>query len=379
MTDNNPSQEEEDAHQAWVYAANCLLYEADGGPDVNVGPDEQPRIVSHAEAVQITYAENIVIQCEADLDRLRTAGRHCQQKAAEHQTSRPKYARENARAADLCERAAQIVLDAGAAGNERNRRLLMAITKYNTNMAALGRIPQVAKDARTELEAELAEIDAEPDPAAGIPDMLPFQGPTYDPATGRFSIGEGAEGVVAHWTLNTPGTGMEHGLICGPEGIGKSNVLRIVLAEAMLQPKFALWLADPTGRHNFPDTYSAVADKIATTPRDTLTVLREAVRVIETRTKRGRFPDPTPQRQGVLVAIEDCHITFADDLEATRLAERIVTAGGPVSVGLVVTAPGTDLTHFGGSLTLRTGLARTNRMPMGSNGAHMLNELRRAT
>jgi hypothetical protein len=373
------NQVEKDTHEAWVLAANCLLYEADGGPDVNLGTDSEPEVISHAEAVQISYAHNLILECDGDLERIQAAGRASQQAAADHQSNHPKRAREDARAADLCERSAQMVLDAGAAGDDRNRRRLLAYCTYTTTASALGAmVPSVAEDAQRVYEQTLRDIDAEPDPDEGVPDEVRFKGPTYDPATGRFRIGEGADGAVAQWRLNTPGTGMEHGLILGPEQIGKSNVLRIVLVEASVQPKFAIWMADPTDRHHFPGFLEGIAAKVATNHRDSILLLREAVRVIDSRTKRGRFPDPTPQRQGILIVLEDAHQLFADDIDATRLAERIVTDGGPVSVALIATAPDTDLAHFGGSLTLRSGLAKTNRMPMGSNAPHMIDVLQQA-
>jgi hypothetical protein len=50
-----------------------------------------------------------------------------------------------------------------------------------------------------------------------------------------------------------------------------------------------------------------VAAKVATSHRDTLALLRDAIPVIESRTKRGRFPDPNPRRQGVLIGLKDAH------------------------------------------------------------------------
>jgi hypothetical protein len=168
---------------------------------------------------------------------------------------------------------------------------------------------------------------------------------------------------------------MENGLILGPAGIGKSSTLRIVLVEATLQPKFSLWLADPTNRHGFEGTFGGAADKIAPNTREILAVLREAVHMTDSRLKRGRFPDPSTERRGVLIALEECQEVFADNLEATHLAERIVVDGGPVSVALVATAPDTDLAYYGGSVVLRTGLAKTNAFAMGPNGPYMLKAL----
>jgi hypothetical protein len=367
---------EEDAFEAWTYAANCLLYEEDDGTDVNVGSVERPRIVSHAEFVMIDYTKLVMVELGADLDRLRAAARVCHEVARENQASSPGSAREYARAADLCERAAQMVIDYGAASDDGARRRLIAMAEHDTQITALGAVPGVVERAREELRETLAELDQEPDPLDELPTRQ-YPGASYDEITGRCVVGEGAGGVTAYWTLNTPGVGMENGLILGPPEIGKTSSLRLVLLEAFQQPKFVLWLADPTGRNGYDvDPWPKAADKLATSPREVLTLLREAVRVIESRAKRGRFPDPTTGRRGVLIALEDAHEVFGDNLEATELAERIAVDGGPVSVAMVATTVAPDLAHFGGSLKLRTALSRTNLFPMGPNGLHMAHEIR---
>jgi hypothetical protein len=133
---------------------------------------------------------------------------------------------------------------------------------------------------------------------------------------------------------------MHNGLILGPPEIGKTNIVRIVLVEATMQPKFALWLSDPTGRHNTQARpFAQVASRITTSHRGFLALLRDAAQLVDARTRRGTFPDPSSRKQGILVVIEDGHEVFADNLEATGLAEQVALLGGPVSVALIVTAP----------------------------------------
>jgi hypothetical protein len=370
------SQADEDEFRAWVLASNCLLYEADGGPDVNWGTDDERVMTSHAEATQVTYAKHLLLDLDADIERLRATAERCQQLAAASFESRPDHAQQNARAADLCERAAQMVLDFGAAGDDRERRRLIAICEHDTNILAWTVGGALAEDAKRELAETLAEIDAEHRPGDDLPDTAHFDGPTYDEATGRLRIGVTAEAGEAHWTLNTPGVGLHNGLIIGPPEIGKTNLVRIVLVEAILQPKFALWLGDPTGRHNISaGPFASVASRIATNHRDVVELLREAGRVVDARTRRGTFADPTTAKQGILVVIEDCHEVFADNLESAGLAEHVALLGGPVSVALIVTAPGAELAYYGGSAELRGALAATNCVPLGPNSLHMLREL----
>jgi hypothetical protein len=360
-----------------MLGSNCLLYEADGGPDVNIGTTDSPLMVSHAEFTQLDYAKYAVLYFDVDVDRLRATAAECQTIARSRHGDDSGRAREYARAADLCERAAKIILDFGAAGDEVNRRRLVAICKHDTSVATLGGVPGFAQMARENFEEALVEIDAQA-PADELPEKIPYRGPSYDASTGRFAMGEIAGGGQAYWTLNQPGVGMANGLIVGPPEIGKTSSLRLVLMEAVQEPKFVIWLADPTGRHFGEDAWKKVDAKIARDPKQVRDLLREAVRVIDSRQKHGRFPDPTPQRPGIVFALEEAHELLADDLEATQLAERIATEGGAVSVALVVTAPSTDLENFGGSLALRSALAAVNAFPMGPNGPYMLDELRSA-
>lgn len=52
-----------------------------------------------------------------------------------------------------------------------------------------------------------------------------------------------------------------------------------------------------------------------------------------------------------------------------------MATGGRFGVALVAAAPDTGPAYFGGGLALRTGLAGSNRVPLGPGGRQMLNEL----
>ncbi|MFJ1584190.1 hypothetical protein ACIOC1_12830 [Streptomyces sp. NPDC088197] len=374
------SQAVEDVVHAWTHGTDCLLREADGGSGETVGTETGPRMLSHAEAVQIVHAQLVLIALGADLGRLQTTARTCYRTAVDARLERPEDARAYARAADLCERAARLVVDAGAAGDDRARRRLLAVAEHDTAVATGAVDPEVADRARRVLESALSEAENR-----GARDTAPQQrgprypGPTYDETTGRHRVGVGATGEPAYWQLNTPGSGMESGLICGAPGSGKSSFLLMVLYEAARREEFTLWLADPGGRHDTPAPIAEAAARTAATREQTVDLLRDAVAVIADRARHhGPVPDPTDTWQGIVLAVEDCRLVFADDLEATRLAERVVAVGGRFGVALVVTAPDADLASFGGSLALRAGLARTNCFPLGPGGRQMLTALGRA-
>lgn len=195
---------------------------------------------------------------------------------------------------------------------------------------------------------------------------VPYEGPTYNPATGRFSIGRNSTGEdMEGWQLNAPSEGVRHGLIVGEQGTGKTNILRVITVEAACTGKFLVWHADPTRRHEVVKTWGQIADWIAESPGETVLMLEAAGRLISARRQAGGNLDPAPDKPGVLIMIDDCQAVFAGNLRATKLAERIVTTGGPAGVGLIVTARGADLAYFGGSRILRSGLGTGNRIVFG--------------
>lgn len=141
-----------------IYASNCLLYENDPGPaELNTGTAEEPRMVPRAQAWQHAYALHVLIQCEADHARLTAAARQCRASMADA-TARlgAQRAGEWSRAADLCEQAAQMVEDAGAASDDKARRRLLAGCQHQTMMIVLGSvIPAVAETSAEDLQRTL--------------------------------------------------------------------------------------------------------------------------------------------------------------------------------------------------------------------------------
>jgi hypothetical protein len=202
-----------------------------------------------------------------------------------------------------------------------------------------------------------------------------YAGPSYDPATGRFRIGVGPHDEPITWRLNTPGGGVEHGLILGGPDTGKTNTLRILNVEALQTDRFLIYPADPTGRHNLPAVWAPAADRIAQTPAETVSMLTVANQIITTRLAHGGYTDPTPDKPAILITIDEAQHVFAGNPDATALAERIATTGGPAGVGLVVTTRGGDLAYYGASRTLRAALARTNRYACGPDGLDLLAKL----
>lgn len=207
------------------------------------------------------------------------------------------------------------------------------------------------------------------------PDPRPYPGPRYDPATGEIDIGVTARGRVSKWLLNPPGAGVRHGLIVGEEGCGKTNTLRILNLGAVSSGLFVLWAAGPSGRHDLSWMKDA-ADWIVTGREQTTEMLRAAAQVVAARLGEGGYAQPSPERPGILLTIDDCQQVFAGNPEAARLAEAILADGARTGIALVVTARGTELAYFGGSAKLRAGFAAGTKAAMGANAHAIYNALR---
>jgi hypothetical protein len=187
-----------------------------------------------------------------------------------------------------------------------------------------------------------------------------FHGPSYDPVIGSFNIGVTLDGE-AIWKLNTPGGRIHNGLIVGPPECGKTNTLRIVAIEAAASGLFVLMLADPrdSNRHATGLGRALGKEYFSNDLPGTAELLRALNRIITYRQENGGFSTLTTETPGVLLLLEDAHTVFPDP-KLARLGERIVKAGLPVCVGLVVTAETIDLEAFAGNLGLLVHLSDTN-------------------
>lgn len=212
---------------------------------------------------------------------------------------------------------------------------------------------------------------------AELPSEVPYPGPSYDPASGRFDIGVGADGRMYRWALHTPGRGREHGLVAGPAGCGKSSLLRLILAETIqIAPPITVMIADPLGKQ-LATPFEPIAAAVAHTVADTVTLLRRTADLVEQRHARtaGRVLDPTPTDPAVLVVLDDAEHVLRDP-DAAALALRIVEHGGPTGVGLVVASGSVDPTDYAGDTALLTGLATTNQMAMSPEYFEFLQDMR---
>src|SRR5262249_49373850 len=203
-----------------------------------------------------------------------------------------------------------------------------------------------------------------------------YPGRSYNPATGQFDIAFAADGSPARWFLNRPGVGVCHGLVLGGPGTGKTNVLSLIIAEALQSNLFTLWLADLSRRREMSDLWGSIADRIASTPTDTVEMLDAAAAVVKERSDSGNYTDPSVERPGLIMFVDEGQEVFAGNSRATRLAEHIVGDGGQRGVGLVVSSRGPDMAYFGGSRALRDRLASVNCYVLGRDALDTLHKIK---
>jgi hypothetical protein len=209
------------------------------------------------------------------------------------------------------------------------------------------------------VDSELAHAD-ETNDVDWLPPM-PYTEPTYDPTSGRFVIGMGMD-QPGYWRLNTPGAGVENGLIAGPPELGKTNLVRIVVIEALSSGLFSYMLADPLNRNSLVDDLGQWAYRTADTPTSTVDLLAHAAHIVDHRAAQpGRYRDPSRDDPGLLVALDDAQAVLRNP-ETAALAEHIATAGPPAGVSLVVSTASIELEDFGGRADLLRALSRTNAM-----------------
>lgn len=162
----------------------------------------------------------------------------------------------------------------------------------------------------------------------------------YDSAAGTIEIGEVVAGDQVEpwlWRLHSPAGQVEHGLIFGDAGAGKSNQLRVILLEAALSEVFFVVPADPRNEHGSATMWRGLADQswISTSVSDTINNLDRLANIIRARHDSQHFERPTSEVPGILMAIDDADDVLADPHAAARAIE-IVRTGPLVGVGLVL-------------------------------------------
>ncbi|MGH4017789.1 MAG: hypothetical protein ACRDT0_00805 [Pseudonocardiaceae bacterium] len=191
--------------------------------------------------------------------------------------------------------------------------------------------------------------------------IQPYRGPSYDAATGAFSLGQDGSGNDRYWSLHAPGGPLRNGLMAGPPGCGKTNSLNLVAIEAFSSGRIVPMVADPQDRNGHAERIGVhlPSEQFANDVAGTIRLLHGFSSMIEHRQGAGGFTTPIPKEPGVLLLLEDAHTIFSDPALA-ELGERIATAGPPVCVAMVVTTETITREAFGGHERLIVALAEHN-------------------
>ncbi|MEE6140516.1 hypothetical protein SKC41_29915 [Mycobacterium sp. 050128] len=147
----------EDVTLVWTYAANCILYEEDGGPaELNIGSTLEPHLVSRSEAFRDLYAHQLLESLGAERDRITALARSIPLARRQSPSAEAVWSI----AVDLCQRANAIIEATGAADDGRARRRLLAGTKHLNRTVVLGQwVPSYQVEIDNELLQELSAVD----------------------------------------------------------------------------------------------------------------------------------------------------------------------------------------------------------------------------
>ncbi|WP_141581690.1 hypothetical protein [Actinomadura sp. WMMA1423] len=204
-----------------------------------------------------------------------------------------------------------------------------------------------------------------------------YGGPSYDSETGAICIGEFQDGQRVEWRLHDPLTGtVDSGLIVGARGQGKSNLLRLLMFDALSSGRFFLLPSDPSGRNEFQAKWASVCHDrfVATDLPQTIANLEAAVRIIDERKAVNEYTKPSRDIPGVLVAIDDADAALQDKRGA-RLVSEILASGGQVGVGLLVVVSDLEALERNPAL-MRALLGCSNQSAFQSDGYEYLAEFR---
>ena len=159
------AQSSPDLTCAWLYAANCSLYEDDDGPaQLNIASHLEPHFVSRVEAFRDLYSRLLLEELDADAARIAALARDIDRAPRNNRTAAVVWDI----AVELCQRAADVIDNMGAATDARARRRLLAGTKHLNRTVALGQwIPAYQQQLDNELLQALRDPEPGPHDSSG--------------------------------------------------------------------------------------------------------------------------------------------------------------------------------------------------------------------
>ncbi|CAG6393144.1 FtsK/SpoIIIE domain-containing protein [Actinacidiphila cocklensis] len=130
-----------------------------------------------------------------------------------------------------------------------------------------------------------------------------------------------------------------HALVGGIAGSGKSGVLNVIVGNLAACPDVVLWGVDLKGGMELRP-WASCLDRLATTPAEAATLLRDAVRVIEARARamsesNARVREPTPQAPALVIIIDEYAELAENAPQAATAADSVARRGRAVAVTLL--------------------------------------------
>lgn len=176
---------------------------------------------------------------------------------------------------------------------------------------------------------ELRVLDADPHA-----DAIPWPGPSVTSITDSIELGPFEDAAPARVLLLR-----RHGLIGGIAGSGKSGGINVLMGNLSACPDVVVWAIDlKRGMELQP--WQACIDRLATTPEQARTLLRDAVTVLEARAAMlaatgRRLWEPTPDLPALVIVIDEYAELVEDAPDAIGYADSIARRGRAVAVTLI--------------------------------------------
>lgn len=236
---------------------------------------------------------------------------------------------------------------------KRVRYLINLRAGKQTPSKVLGELEYIAGGLHVPIERVVLEPDPERDPnrvQLTIVEVSPIE-KTMNYAGARIAgerrnlidIGPYGDGDgFAQWRRWTPGekpmTGSWlSGFVVGGTGIGKSRLMELLAAGYMAAGDSVVWFIDPQGGASSPALKEwadwAVDDEGATTMLFALERIAKA-REREMNAMRWSRFDPSPERPGIIVYIDECHDIFKKNAKRWAALARKTQKVGIAFVGL---------------------------------------------
>ena len=163
---------------------------------------------------------------------------------------------------------------------------------------------------------------------------VPWSGPSIRSVSDLITLGVFEDGSPVQVSVLR-----RNGLVGGVVGSGKSGVLNVILANLAACPDVVLWGIDLKGGMELRP-WASCLDRLATTPLEAAAMLRDAVRVVETRAQAmghgfERVWEPSPGNPALVIVVDEYAELVENALGAAEAADSLARRGRAVAATLL--------------------------------------------